>query len=467
MNVSPEEVYADIHLHSTFKPFMIKDARNPWVDYNKATPEEQKGRTARFSQSDFSKSFAGNMRILGMALHAVERSLMNQLVSKPGIIARILGLDIAKMREIYASRPFDILQQELAFFYQYLKEPGGSREAVVAKNYAHLQQILANPDQIGILLCIEGAHNLGFEYRDELFPALNKKIAPAEPLNEALVDERIGFMKQHNVFMLTLCHFVFNHLATQPKAVELTGAKKIITKNPIHSLKQVGDYRGLTFLGSYMVESLFENNIQIDIKHCDAMSRKHIYQIARKMNKTVIGSHVACSGRPTNIQNNHLLNPMEDSEKERLASMKFNMWDINLHDDDLIAIHELGGLMGLIMDERVLAGEKLLKEIRRTNGNWYSVVYNHIEHIYQVLRKAGFPASGCFDSICIGSDFDGMIDPIDTVTNEADMPRLARELESLIEANYKQFEASDLSPQQIVQKIMGKNVQAFLSKHFR
>ncbi|MCS7073945.1 MAG: hypothetical protein NZ108_05720, partial [Bacteroidia bacterium] len=193
MKHSPNEVFADIHAHSTFKPFMIKDAQNPWVDYNKATPEEQKGRTSKFTQSDFTKSFAGNMRILGMALHTVERYLMNQLVSKPGIIARILGLDISKMREIYTLQPFEVLQQEIAFLQNYLKEPNGKRQAIIAQNYSHLQEILAKPNQLAILLCIEGAHNLGFEYRDELFPVLNKKIAPAEPLNEALVDERIAF----------------------------------------------------------------------------------------------------------------------------------------------------------------------------------------------------------------------------------------------------------------------------------
>ncbi len=460
-----EKFYADIHVHSTFKPYLSLGVESPWEDFKNTTDEKLTTRTTQFTRSDFPSLLESNTRLIGLSIHTLERFSMTRIFTQPAILAKFLKFDLAKLRKVLSNQPFMVFQNELELLKNSLQNPNGKGEVVIAKNYEHVQNIISIPHQIAALLCIEGSHCLGFEYFDEDFPGNSTKIMKAEIPSMELIRERVDFMKKENVFMLTLNHFVYNHLSSMPKAIELTGLKKII-KNPISTLNNLGKYRGLTFWGQYMVELCFENNIFIDVKHCDAMTRFQIYEIAKRYKIPVIASHAAVSGRPTNIKN-HVLEHIEDRTVDRTKAEMFNPWDINMHDDDILAIHKSEGLFGIILDRRVLSSEKIYNKIVKEQLNWSILVYNQIEYYYKTLVNKGIDPTEAFNSMCIGSDFDGMIEPIHTCVSAKEYPKLEKDLIQFVEINYEIFKASELSPSAIMNKIFKTNVVDFLKKYYK
>ena len=484
-----KDTYVDWHIHPLTKPRLVDEIESPWSDFCSISVKAEKlhQRTMLYTRSDFQKLFRGNVRVAGIFFVLPERFVMSTLINSPALLARVLNMDIQVLRSVLITQPFKLMEDAYERFLKDRKDQNSDREVVVAKNYTHLQDILKDENKVAALLSMEGSHNVGFEYTSGKFAETTKYklkntrggelFEAAEEQTEQLVDERVKWMKDRDFYIFTLNHFVYNNLASMPKAAELTGYKKI-AMNPIRSLDVVGDYRGLTFLGQYFVERCMENRILLDLKHCDAVSRAQIYKLARRHNQPVIGSHIAFSGRPTNVtgNGNELLQKGEDLVKHRKQAKRFNPWDINFHDDDIIQIHELGGIMGLILDERVLGSPAAWTEAHSAN-NHTKLVYNQIEHAYRVITRAGFAPQKAFDSLAIGSDFDGIIEPIRNVLDVTDMRynpelhskgalKLDNALVNLIRENYKLFRASKLEPEEIVLKIMRENSFAFLKRHF-
>lgn len=458
MNQQP--IYADIHVHPTFKPFLANNIYDPWNDYTTDDPSKIYNRTTQFSRANFNALFSSNTRLICHYFTVLERFLLSKIFTQPAIMARVLNLDIKKLREISATKPFTILQQEFNYLKSHKISPDQTKELVFIQNYSQLEETLKDRNKIAILLSIEGAHCLGFEYAENF--SNNSKYELPEIPSIDLVQERISWLLDNNFKFITLNHFVFNYLASMPKAVELNGIKKII-KNPISTLNFLGNYRGLTFLGNYFVNKCLQNKIVIDIKHCDAITRQQIYHLSKEHNFPIVASHFAVSGRETNILNNQII-VKEDKSIERLKSDKFNPWDINFHDDDIYAIHQLGGLMGIIMDRRVLTGEKMLAKFMKEKLNQSLLIYYQLEHIYNVLIKKGIEPSKAFDSVALGSDFDGLIEPIHSCTSVRDYPKLELDLLTFFEMNYDKFKDTGLSPYKIVSKLMWENVLNFLKK---
>ncbi len=472
------DFYADIHLHSTIKPLLTKYTDNVWTTYDYQEDDSERG--GGISRSDFGRLIRNNIRLVGLSLHTPERYVLNNLTTRPFILSKLLDVSLENLRKVWFEKPFSMLKAELNLLKNQLKSPDGKYYAVIAKNYKHLVEILKDPNALAIMLTIEGAHNIGLEYRNEDFPVHEKKangvIEPAEPLSEELIDARIEFMKRENVFFITLTHFVYNHLATMARAVEVTGWKKL-AKNPFRSLDLVGKFRGITYLGKYFIEKLFENNILVDIKHCDAVTRRQVYKIAEKHGKPVIGSHVAVSGKITNVGKDYTLIKPNDTVRDRQRSKQFNPWDINLHNDDILAIHRSDGLMGLILDKRVLASvkeEKLMEE----HPSGAHLFFNQIVHIYQTLVEEGVSPKNALKNICLGSDYDGFIEPIKGYATIDDIrynpdehdpnaPKLDKDLTSLIKENYHIFKKTKLDAEEIVAMIFRENVTNFLKKYWK
>ena len=106
-----------------------------------------------------------------------------------------------------------------------------------------------------------------------------------------------------------------------------------------------------------------------------------------------------------------------------------------------------------------------------------NLFFNQIKHIYQVLTKAGIAPQKALDNICLGSDFDGFIEPIKGVVTAEDLrfnpnehdpnePKLDKDLTKMIKDHYFIFRKSGLDAEEIVQKILQINVMNFLKKYW-
>lgn len=442
-----QPLFFDLHVHSTLKPYMLSAVDSPWEDYDQTTPEERVRRTPRITRSDFTKLLRSGTRVITLALHPIERYLIAALTTRPVMYAMVFRMRLERVRQVLQRNPFTILQQEYNLLMAYARQPDGPGEVVVVRRPEDLDTALSSPNKIAVILALEGAHTLGFEFRGYRFPAIRGfSYEGFIPLEREMVRQRLDWASEKGVQMITLLHMVYNHLGTPAKAVEQRGALKLLP-NPIRSLREVGRYRGLTALGAYFVEEACRRHILIDVKHCDTATRQQVYEIAREYQMPVMASHVAASGHSIRRRSTRI-----DLPRHRLSSDTFNPWDINLHDEDLIAIAQSGGLIGLIMDERVLAGEKLLEAARSGEIHPMEPLFQHIRYIYTVLTQAGIPPRRAFGTLCIGSDFDGFIDPIDSVPTVLEYPTvLLPELERFFEREYEVFADTGRSPAELAQ----------------
>ncbi|MBT8218437.1 MAG: hypothetical protein KJP00_01345, partial [Bacteroidia bacterium] len=97
------------------------------------------------------------------------------------------------------------------------------------------------------------------------------------------------------------------------------------------------------------------------------------------------------------------------------------------------------------------------------------LIWCQIQHIGEVLNNANLNA---WDIQCIGSDFDGIINPIDGYYTFSDFTTLRRHLINHAEAYLNSAEGNRLRPQnqlpgvQIIDKFLVENADAFLRKWF-
>lgn len=443
-------VFFDLHVHPTLKPFLLSAVDSPWQDYDVATPEERVQRTSRLTASDFKKLLRSGTRVITLALHPIERYLLTSILARPVMYALIFRMRLERMRQVLQRNPFLILQQEYQLLLAYLREPAGVGEAIIVKQPQDIDAALRDPHKLAIILAIEGAHALGFEYRHYKFPAIRGfSFDPFVELGRDIIRSRLDWAAQNQVHMITLVHMLYNELATPAKAVEFKGLQNLLP-NPYRTVRLLGRYRGLTNWGAYFIEEAYKRQILIDVKHCDYTSRAQVYEIARDYRMPVIASHVAASGRKGPSH--------RDTTRARRQSLDFNPWDINLHDEDIVEIMRSGGLIGLILDERVLAGEKLLEAVRKNPELALVPFTQHIQYMYERGLEAGLSPQKAFGALCIGSDYDGYIDPLDAVPTVLEYPSvLYPGLVRYFQKNYACFRDTGYTPEELAARICGEN----------
>ena len=145
--------------------------------------------------------------------------------------------------------------------------------------------------------------------------------------------------------------------------------------------------------------------------------------------------------------------------------------EIGLYDNEIVRLVKSGGLFGLNIDERVMSSDEALKKTKKykcpkkrfkaTSG----LIWNNIEQIVKVTAKESLNP---WHSICIGSDYDGIINPVNGFWTLEYIPRLRKYLEKHLksfindnpELNY------GMSQTEIMDAIFSKNTIQFMIKHF-
>jgi microsomal dipeptidase-like Zn-dependent dipeptidase len=218
---------------------------------------------------------------------------------------------------------------------------------------------------------------------------------------------------------------------------------------------------------------------------------------------------------------------ISDNSSNNEKHILFNPWSINLYDEEIKIIVESKGLIGLSFDSRILGNENLDDErfskaefqplesvsvridlrlnpgdnhfkFTHTNPQTFddtrypndvhvtSVRFNSLEakivtdllslcqNIIHIIRIGGNEAWNC---ICIGSDFDGIINPIDAVGDASKIPDMKRDFKKFIQIMVRELnryfieketgEAEIIVPDDFYEKFLSENASQFLAKHFR
>jgi microsomal dipeptidase-like Zn-dependent dipeptidase len=252
--------------------------------------------------------------------------------------------------------------------------------------------------------------------------------------------------------------------------------------------QKMGMNTGFTAKGLDILEYLLEigkyqdtkKRILVDIKHLSVAARKEFYirinehlKINPEDNIPIIASHTAYSG----LKNfDEFLNKDESFENFENSKNNFNSASLNLCDQDIMQIYNSKGIIGLNLDQRILSSSEFINSSKKLGNDldkvlpfWANHIVNHITQMADVIfsKNKGQDAKRVWDMFCIGSDFDGFINPVDAFITTEDFDDLDYHL--MVELNkndiFKKYNFG-MSAEKIARKIMFENAVEFARIHY-
>ncbi|MCB0584700.1 MAG: membrane dipeptidase, partial [Phaeodactylibacter sp.] len=177
----------------------------------------------------------------------------------------------------------------------------------------------------------------------------------------------------------------------------------------------------------------------------------------------------------------------------------FNPWSINLYDEDITEILDSGGLIGLSLDQRIMGSQEVQGEFFSAEElNYILSGYKdetheepiasgefsgeeergrelnerkHLRHLCNnILHAVKVGGERAWKQMCLGSDFDGLIDPLNNCTSAEEYPKLERNLIEELPQMMREDRKHDYDESNIegkVRDIMYNNAIDFLKKHFK
>jgi len=464
--------FADIHVHPAMKPYSnsftadenignrnnnSQDSGNKssiWYYYPPCDDEKKLAKLgiSRYSQSDLTCLKKGNVRLVFSSLYPIEREFFDNKLGTGAISDEILHF----FTKINRNR-IDAVQSTTDYFkdlqaeYDFLCELDNKQVKVdgeyctykIAANFQDAERDLNDEtdDVIVVINTIEGGH------------ALCSGIQTAgNPCNPDIVTENIYRIKhwKHRPLFITLAHHFYNGLCGHEQSLDKIGL--IVDQSP-----GMGSY--FSTAGIRALETLLDNEdgkrILIDIKHlAHNTSRAQYYNFVNEKfgtdNIPLIVSHGAVAGSNKNDFN-------------------FNYSPVNFFDDELIKISKSKGIFGIMFDRGRLAGKLKLKTYMPFSSKqaWSGLIWLQAEHIARVLDKAGLQA---WNIQCIGSDYDGIINPIKHFITAESFPELGEHMllhaKTFLSKKNLINDFNKLDAEEIVDKICFSNAYNFLKKTY-
>ncbi|MBC7919536.1 MAG: membrane dipeptidase [Ferruginibacter sp.] len=141
-----------------------------------------------------------------------------------------------------------------------------------------------------------------------------------------------------------------------------------------------------------------------------------------------------------------------------------NPGSIHLYDDEIRRIHRTKGLIGLIFYEPILAGKKGLF---RSQEKWIELFVEPIQRTVRAVYDTGVANQhAVWDCLCIGSDFDGQLNPTDKFATSDQFPALKKFLKGALHEDrfhpYRNASEADA----LADQICFGNVVAFPKRSF-
>lgn len=434
---------------------------------------------SKYSQANFTALSYGSVRCVCASLYSVEKGFVNLNIVGSGEAADF----IANMVSCLGPDRIDFLQQNTDYFadleneYNYYLQlnnkevtlEDGKRKYVLVKNFTQLEQEMAVSEQetrvetVYVIFSIEGLHDLNS--------------ASHLPPDETRILENLQKMKnwEFKPFFVTFAHHFYNELCGHAESLSDFIQDLFTNQEP-------GMNTGFTDLGWKVAKALLDETnggrIYIDIKHMSYLSRKqyinflkteHAEEYAMKK-IPLIWSHGACNGKVSEANPNH-------TPGLELTASRMYDGDINFYDEEIIEIARSGGIVGIQLDERRIASKRYKQSLRlvfaspskRKHSN-SKMVWNNIQHIVQLLDQNDLFA---WDCITIGSDFDGIIDPINMFWSAEDMDDLVQYIErhafNFFNDPATTFKNSfnKIDPAEVIDRIFHYNAYEFFRKYFR
>lgn len=474
-----ENFFIDIHCHPSMKPYGHSYKTSPGIQSGLSrekssiwhySPPNLIGRglqlftgISKFTQADATSLVYGRTQLVVASLYPIERGFFRNKLGE-GVISDLAGsfiTGVSKPRVDFVqnnSNYFQDVENEYQFFLQKndqkVVSAHGTYRYHLVKGAKDLRDSMNTADEntVLFLFSIEGMH------------ALNPDMDA--PQDEQAFLQNVQAIKQWDYppFFVTFAHHFYNHLCGHARSLfDFVGKE---------TNQEEGIDTGFTPLGFKVLGSLLTptngKRIFIDIKHMSAQAREEYFEYLDQNHVNeiipVIVSHGAANGRRSRKE------PVTDAP---YTAYKLLDKDINFYDNEIVRIAQSKGLFGLQLDERRIASAATLQTIR--NGILMNeirhyraeLIWNQVQHIVELLDRHELFA---WDCLAIGSDFEGIINPLNGFLTEETMPELLSYLERYA-YNYMQDRGSNvlktynqLSASEIVNRIFFANAYQFITK---
>ncbi|WP_104812291.1 membrane dipeptidase [Aureitalea marina] len=432
--------YVDIHCHPAMKGFgksfkYVPTGQNPldpskrnsiWRQKKPNVGQKLVNRLVtltKFTQTDMTTLAKADVDLVVISLYPFEKHFLSRrILGWKGLTDLLVNLaaGISQKRIDHVLRHRDYFQDlldELNYYKQLdnqvVKIDGIFYTYRLVSSFAEIETnrglSVGNKRIINLVTSIEGAHvlNTGLE--------MDQDTADPDEVMENLAAIKSW---EHRPLFMTFAHHFYNELCGHAPSISLS----LIKENQIRGLDADFTPLGLKVLKE-MLNEQSGARILIDVKHMSIASRQTYYQLLDQEYPNedipIVASHGAVNGwRSLTDQRSDYPN----------RTQWFNPVSINFSDREVVRIARSNGLLGIQLDERRIGNKKAVKASKRFWPNKRKqlnrkalLVWRQIEHMAEVLDHNDLFAWGIQ---CIGSDFDGIVDPINglwTATNIKDL----------------------------------------------
>ncbi|MEM9143485.1 MAG: peptidase M19 [Bacteroidota bacterium] len=480
---SENNTYVDLHCHSALKPYGKSFNRRP-VGRNTTRRSRRNSiwkydppsltdkllnyviNLTKFSQANFTSLAKGDVRVVCASLYPMEKGFFVNAI-KSDFLRDLIGnfaTGIGKKRVDAVQGMTDYfqdLEREYDFYKQLedkaIRLPEGQFTYKLVHNYGEIRALLEQepgdgPCTIAVVLSIEGLH------------VLNGNLDA--PPDEAAFLRNLYKIKAWEAPPLIVgpAHHFWNHICGHAPSFTDLVAKNVDQSEGLGT--------GITPLGEKVIHALLDDTqgkrILVDVKHMSVASRYAYYNLIREQvsyaGVPLVVTHGAASG---------LWSPGNPEAGGSGVAKTLNPVSINFYNDELILMARGKGIFGLQLDERRVAGKETLKKtkhsVKRSKIMHYrsELLWNQIRHIAEVLDGAGLFA---WDLMAIGSDFDGIVDPLNAFWTAEELPFLADFLErhayNYMKDSSLQRPENRIDADEVVHRIMTQNALDFLERNF-
>ncbi len=481
---APIPFIVDLHCHPSTKPFGKSFRKNP-VGINDANHRKQRSiwyndspnaverllqtwaQIVKFRQADMSSLAWGNCRVVVASLYPIERGFFKNKFGV-GLVSDLVGSfvsGVSKRRVNHVqnlSSYFDDLTLEYNFYEQLHDTYVNINNTLYRYKLVHsFKEVLDHqqrePDDaqtLFVILSIEGLHVLVADID--------------QPPDEQVILDNLIKVKQweYAPFFITIAHHFDNQICGHAKSLfgqvgKLTDQRKGLNRkiSPI----------GLKVIDQ-MLDPTIGRRIYVDVKHMSLKSRQQYYDLLstkyKKEKIPVIVSHGALTGRTLKGTLNKITPELGKT---------FSNKDINFYDEEILTIARSKGIFGLQLDERRLASAEKMKSLKnpvflhKIRHVRAKLLWNQIQYIAELLNANRLPA---WDTMAIGSDFDGIINPINGFLTAEDLVTLMEYTERYA-YNYMNDRGKQvlsrrnrIKAAEIVQRIFSTNATRFLTEWY-
>lgn len=510
--------FFDFHCHPGLKPqFSDPETKvTPWdfIDAKLSISRDIKLRINKLfnevlnSQSNLMQLIEANVKLIGLVLHAPEQKI-GQTLGEKGIVNKGSVNLINNKQLAYlaaGTHSYDLIKEELTWL-QISVSPMPTQKLKILSKASDFDENAANT--IFGAIIIEGLHCF-FDDPDDP----NAKDIYLKNFHE--------FTDENTVLSVNLCHMQQNQFCNHAYGIQFF--------NPSY-FSPTG--KGITKWGMEMIELMAAKNILVDIKHMSLKARWEIYTHHNpngdnRFIQPLICTHAGTTGLSISDRVKYLYSqPVDKGQVYEVVYLKplsrhfentyHNCSSINLYDEDIENLLLSGGIIGLSFDQRILgfADESVIPGLTVPHDMEYishdeaefflgpqptalpvwpddtnvwtaedfedldqslyiethrRFLVNNIIHILWVANKnTSINIQDAAKQICIGTDFDGLINAIDCCKQTTGMDQLKKDMHSDIEEGLSKIfgNTNAINADELLDDVFYNNGRIFMLKRLK